>query len=524
MANGIIHLQNPDLQELTNAYRTLPRFGEINLFISLEKLADTLNSMESAGFIGIKITYLNVTSGSANISAYKAKNGACYDTGRFVIYNGAALAAFDDDNHLLISGKQTAVCEKTANIYKLVAYENLVTCTDPDPSLLAKLNDQPSPFNCDTFEDDNEAMFKMVNESSPGSKFVSMFYPGPFRLLVMNDGRIIRRGEVTAIPVSESELLFARDGLFRSSVSIPAEPSFFRELYKLSGARCLLDKKLIRKNSEVYNVTDFESLKNISETLKDQLLKLIQEGKKYFILTGSDKDDKLGCCPSEMVTEANRLTRAGILDSFGQSPQDDSCTVTTYAFRNEINVVDDEPVFRIDSSFRLQVKEILEKKRNGRLGQLSRWILLVFIAISLIIAFLKIDGSSDSPDPKSLFEQLAPVIENQKMVVLFHFKERCSICLNMERYVNEVLNENYPELVAGKKIQFKLITMDQPENKNLVERFELFSATIVLVQFEDKQEKKIKVLTDGWEYYQDENMFKNIFKQELDQFLNEQYE
>ena len=46
-----------------------------------------------------------------------------------------------------------------------------------------------------------------------------------------------------------------------------------------------------------------------------------------------------------MVTEANRLKRAGILDSFGQSTRDDSCTVTTYAFRNEITVVDNEPDF-----------------------------------------------------------------------------------------------------------------------------------------------------------------------------------
>ena len=518
MVKEAIHLQNPDIQELTNAYRSLPRFGEINIFITIEKLADTLNLMESAGFIGIKITYLNVTSGSANISAFKAKNGPCYDTGRFVIYNGEALAALDDDNHLLISGRQTPICEKTANIYKLPAYESLLTCTDPDPVRLEKNRDQPKLFNCETFEGDNEALFKMINEPEPVSKSIYLFYPGPFRLLVMGDGRIIRRGEVTAVPVSEAELLIEREGLLRSSVLSPVEPSFFRELYKLSGARCLLDKKLIRNNTEM-DITDFESLKNISEDLRSRLLKLIQEGKKYFLLTGSDKDDKLGCCPSELVTEANRLKKAGILDSLGQLVQDDSCAVTIYAFRNEIDVVNDEPVFRIDSTFRLQVKEKLEKKKNGRMGQLIKWTLLVFIAISLIIAFLKTVGSSDSPDPKNLFEQLAPVTENQIMIVLFHFKERCSICLNMEKYTNEVLTEDYPELIAGNHIQFKLIAMDRPENQNLVERFKLFSATIVLVQFEGQNEKKIKVLTDGWEYYQDENMFKNMFRKELEQFI-----
>ena len=286
MAKEIIHLQNPDLQALITAYRTLPRFGEVNIFISVEKLAETLNSVESAGFIGIKISYLNATSGSANISGFKAKNGPCYDTGRFVIYNGAALAVLDDDNHLLIAGKRTPVCEKTANVYKLAVYEDLITCTDPDPVLLAKLNDEPSPFNCDIFEGDKEILNKMISESVKDSKSADLFYPGPFKLLVMNDGRIIHRGEVTAVPVSETQRLIEKEGLFRSSLSSHGEPSFFRELYKVSGSGCLLDKKLIKRDPTEAIVTDLESLNNVSEPLRAQLLKLILEEKKYFILTG----------------------------------------------------------------------------------------------------------------------------------------------------------------------------------------------------------------------------------------------
>ena len=521
MTKEIIHLQNPDLQEITNAYRTLPRFGEVNIFISVEKLAETLNSVETAGFVGIKISYLNATSGSANISGFKAKNGPCYDTGRFGIYNGTALAVLDDDNHLLIAGKETPVCEKTANVYKLPVYENLVTCTDPDPVLLAKLKDEPSPFNCDTFESDNEVLYKMIKESAKDSKSADLFYPGPFKLLIMNDGRIIRRGEVTSVPVSDAELLIEKEGLFRSTVSSPVEPAFFRELYKISGSGCLLDKKLIKKNPEKDIAADLGSLNNISENLKEQLLKVIKEERKYFILTGSDKNDKLGCCPSELVTEANRLKRAGILDSFGQSAQDDSCTVTTYAFRNEITVIDNEPVFKIDNSFRLQVKEKLEKKKGGVTGQLLKWGLLVFIALSLIVAFLKIGNSSDSSDPKNLFEQLSPIAENQKVIILFHFTERCSLCLNMEEYTNDLLNEYYPQLVKNGVVRFILLTMDDPSNRAIVEQLNITSATLVLVQFEDKKEKETIVLKDMWEYSQDELVFKEKLKKELDKFLAE---
>jgi hypothetical protein len=521
MGKEVTHLQNPDALALSDAYRTMLKNSEINLFISIDNLVETLHTMETVGFIGMMVAYQNTTTGSANITAFKAKNGPCYDTGRFVIYNGAALAVLDDDNHLLIAGKETAVCEKTANIYKLSVYEKHLTCTNTDPVLLENLNSQPTPFNCDTFEGDNEKLFQMVREPETEAKLVSMFYPGPFRLLVLSDGRIIHRGEVTSVSASDADLLIEKEGLFRSSAGNAIEPSFFKELFNLSGARCLLDNKLVRKNSEENAVTDFESLNNISEALKDQLLKLIKDNKKYFILTGSDINDKLGCCPSEMVTEANRLKRAGILDSFGQSAQDDSCTVTTYAFRNEINVVGNEPVFRIDSSFRLNVKDKLEKKKGGVTSQLLKWVLLGFIVISVIIAFLKFQGSSDLSATKSLYEQVSPVTENQKFIVLFHFKERCNLCLNMEAFTNDILNEYYPQLVKNGDVRFVLLTMDDPSNKGIVERLEITSATLVLVQFENKNEKKIIVLKDLWEYSQDELVFKEKLKKELDKFLSE---
>ncbi len=89
----------------------------------------------------------------------------------------------------------------------------------------------------------------------------------------------------------------------------------------------------------------------------------------------------------------------------------------------------------------------------------------------------------------------------------------------MEKYTNDVLTEYYSDLVAGKKLQFKLMIMDNQDNRNLVERFGLFTTTIVLVQFENKKEKRIKVLNDSWEYSQDEQAFKNMIKKELDQFI-----
>jgi hypothetical protein len=521
MGEEVFHLQNPDKLELNNAYRSMGRYEEINIFVTLDNLVQTLQEMEATGFVGMKVNYLNSTSLSASIIAYKAKAGPCYETGRSVVYYGAALAVLDDDNHLLFAGQKTPVCEKTANVYEMPVYDKLVSCSDPDPVLIKELHEQPLPFDCNTFESDNEKLFREVKETDEAEKLVNMFYPGPFRLLILDDGRIVHRGESVAVPESETDMLVEKDGLFRSSLGFIREPKGFKEIYRLDGARCLLENRPVFKISSKEVSTNLNALDKISENLKDQLLKLIKENKKYFILTGSDKDDKLGCCPSEIVSEANGLTRSGILGSFRQAVPEESCPVTIYAYKNEIDVIDFKPQFRIDSSFRKIIKDKLQKKSGNKFESFSKWILLSFITVSLILGYFKLHDSTDSFTLKSLFEQLAPDTENQKMIILFHFTERCNLCLNMEKFINDILNYNYLQQVEDRDLRFVLMTIDDPANKNLVERFEITSATIVLVKFENKEEKNVIVLGNIWEYSQDEPVFKEKLIKELEQFLSD---
>ena len=270
--------------------------------------------------------------------------------------------------------------------------------------------------------------------------------------------------------------------------------------------------------------TDLTSLDRSSPELKEHLLKLIKNNKKYFILTGSDSRDKLGCCPSELVTGANKLMSAGILDAYQKPAPGETCPVSIYAFKNEMKIIDNDLQFNIDNDFRQIILKKLEKKMNSWFRFLTKWILLAFILITLTVALLRFFNSSSPAKNLSLYEQLVPQSNSQLMILLFHYSESCNQCLNMEKYTNEVLNEYYSDLVTGKKLQFKLMIMDNQDNRNLVERFGLFTTTIVLVQFENKKEKRIKVLNDSWEYSQDEQAFKNMIKKELDQFIINPYE
>ena len=165
----------------------------------------------------------------------------------------------------------------------------------------------------------------------------------------------------------------------------------------------------------------------------------------------------------------------------------------------------------------------LQNKIDLTFGNIAKWMLLGFIIVTITIVLLKIFESPPPSSNSSLYEQLAPWKKDQQMVLLFHFTERCAQCLNMEKFTNDVLNEDYPELVADKDLQFKLVTIDQPENVELVKRFDLYTATIALVRFDKMEEKWIVILRDIWKYSQDESVFKDSLRKELLQFVN-QYE
>ena len=134
-----IHLQDPDEPDIDNAYRSLPRTGEIVLTTSFSGLNSQLEHLEQAGFAGMEIKAFGSPDQKMTIRALKGKQGTCYDTGRFASYQGAALAALDDDHHLLIAGEEIPVCEKTATLYSLHLYRGMVNCSDAAKGMLEKL-------------------------------------------------------------------------------------------------------------------------------------------------------------------------------------------------------------------------------------------------------------------------------------------------------------------------------------------------------------------------------------------------
>lgn len=517
-----IYLHDPDELSVEDAYRTLPRTGEITLETSLSRLSSQLEILEQAGFAGMEINAFDSAEDKIIISACKGKQGPCFNTGRTARYMGSALAALDDDHHLLIAGEETLVCEKTATLYSFPSYRKYIHCSDADAGLLEKLLTDPELLDFDNFESAQEKLFSMVQRKSSVEEFTDLLYPGPFKLLVLKDGTLVHRGRINKVPVQEARKLIKGDGFFGFNGQADGQHESFTEQYKEEGPRCLLRKSQHRVITKHNPVHDLSALTTISLDLRNRMLQTIENKKDYFILTGSNRDEEYGCCPSDEVTMADNLVRSGILSASREPATADACPLTTYAFRNEIRSIDGNLLFNQDESFRDEVRNRLMKKHRGWLKVFTRWALLVFVAVTIILAVIRIYGPSSPIENNGLYSRLEVSRPNSTVLILFHYKQRCEQCLAMEKYSREVLRDDFSVMMQKKQLLFRQVVIDVPENRSLIDRFGLVTSTLAIIRFEEMAEDSVRVLDRSWALFDNEMEFKKMLSEELHQMTGQE--
>ncbi|MBA2334636.1 MAG: methyltransferase domain-containing protein [Blastocatellia bacterium] len=113
-----------------------------------------LEAFERAGFYGIEIVKRDekpwrVVEGiefrSVTITAFKGKQGACWERNQSVIYKGPWKRVIDDDGHILERGQRMAVCDKTFQIYGKAPYAEQIIAIEPIENI--ELSDA-AEFDC----------------------------------------------------------------------------------------------------------------------------------------------------------------------------------------------------------------------------------------------------------------------------------------------------------------------------------------------------------------------------------------
>ena len=524
-----ITLYSPDEKEISQAFSSLPPQGRVDLSCAFFATTGTLRALENAGFFGMMINPDSDIQTGIRLSAVKGKDGPCFETGRTAIYTGAALAALDDDHHLLF-GKMK-VCEKTAQIYALPPYRPFVSCSDGEPQLLAALATEPVPFDCDTFEDDFDRLLHALPEPEKhNTADVNIIYHGPFKALILADGTLLRRGLPIQLPAHLADALVKSGECLRLSGELAKQaftPENLKTVHAKQGSSCLFGELTLNVMPPLMLEPDYRMLHQVSPAMHQRLLKLITSNSPYFVTTGSDARDLEGCCPSDDVAAANRLVEAGILAVSRSQTGPESCPVGIYALAGEIEMDAQKPIFTTNAALRQRLQtEILkiQPETQSKVKTVLKWSLLAFVLVTVLAIFFKPEmqapnAVTDFTDPV-LLQGVELPFQSGILILQFHRSKRCDFCINMEQYTQTALATWRSSESNKGNLAFRLINMDLPIYQKLIEQQNIFTSSIVMLKIHQGTIKQWMLFEKGWTNTDNEKYWVRDFTQALHQFQN----
>jgi hypothetical protein len=99
-------------------------------------------------------------------------------------------------------------------------------------------------------------------------------------------------------------------------------------------------------------------------------------------------------------------------------------------------------------------------------------------------------------------------------VFVFHATQRCISCVTIGKFAGETVAEFFQPEMRDKKIEFREINIDLPENRDLAQKFQASGSALFINAIYDGQDH-ITEDTQVWRLTSNETQFKSYLKNKL---------
>ena len=103
----------------------------------------------------------------------------------------------------------------------------------------------------------------------------------------------------------------------------------------------------------------------------------------------------------------------------------------------------------------------------------------------------------------------------------FHVKQRCTTCMNIEKYTLELLQEQYATQLKNGTIKMSIIDFSTAEGKKLADQQKVsFSSLFLVKNGKDKKATTVNLTRMSFQYAKNNpKEFKRLLKEEIDKLL-----
>lgn len=143
--------------------------------------------------------------------------------------------------------------------------------------------------------------------------------------------------------------------------------------------------------------------------------------------------------------------------------------------------------------------------------------LMIFtMVICLPPAFAQEAAENGTKDPAAVEPQ-----PHHLVVTYFHTTFRCPTCHNIENYSKAAVYSNFDDELKTGKLVWRVINVDEPENKHFIKDYQLYSKHLIVSEMKDGKEVRWKDLEKVWTLVRNEKKFENYVKTEISDWLKE---
>ena len=139
------------------------------------------------------------------------------------------------------------------------------------------------------------------------------------------------------------------------------------------------------------------------------------------------------------------------------------------------------------------------------------WLLFLMFTLTVCDAF----ASEKTGNVKTEIQKPAQYL----VVTYFHTTARCPTCHKIEELSDDAMKSNFGDALKSGKLVWRIINVDEPENKHFIQYYQLYSKHLIVSEMKDGKEARWKDLKDIWTLVRNDEKFENYVKTEINDWL-----
>lgn len=148
---------------------------------------------------------------------------------------------------------------------------------------------------------------------------------------------------------------------------------------------------------------------------------------------------------------------------------------------------------------------------------------LIFVLVAIAIAYMAAPSSNcggsivfAEPVPPPSAAPPAKASQPKELVVYyFHTTARCYTCKLIENYSADIIKQHFADDLNGGRIEWRSVNVQEPANRHYIQKFQLYTKSVVLLRLHNGQEIKYKVLNDTWNLVGNRKAFESYIVKEV---------